>query len=331
MHHPALTMFTSSFLATHVPLAAAVLIRRLGVPIPLSPVLVWAGAMTAHEPVLAVSAWIMCTVAGTVGDLTWYWAGRRYGYRILKLVCRITISPDACVQRTETIFERRGAALLISGSLVPGVGGVAPPLTGALGLPLATFVIYDAAGSALRAAVGLAAGLAFHEQIASLLTSLALLGQKAAVVVGVLVAVYVAYRWLRRWLFLRSLDIARVSVQELDAMIRRGDRPIVLDVRTKALRELDARRIPGAHPVDLDDIGRTAAALPSDREVVVYCACPHEATAAKVAMQLRSHGLRRVRPLVGGMDAWAMAGHPVERYSGKTDFEESTPVDRVVV
>jgi len=68
----------------------------------------------------------------------------------------------------------------------------------------------------------------------------------------------------------------------------------------------------------------------SDREVVVYCACPHEATAAKVAMQLRSHGLRRVRPLVGGMDAWAMAGHPVERYSGKTDFEESTPVDRVV-
>ena len=45
--------------------------------------------------------------------------------------------------------------------------------------------------------------------------------------------------------------------------------------------------------------------VPRDREVVVYCACPNEATAAKVALQLRAQGFRRVRPLGGGIDAWS--------------------------
>jgi hypothetical protein len=30
--------------------------------------------------------------------------------------------------------------------------------------------------------------------------------------------------------------------------------------------------------------------------VVVYCACPNEVTAAKVALQLRARGVRKVRP-----------------------------------
>jgi rhodanese-related sulfurtransferase len=44
------------------------------------------------------------------------------------------------------------------------------------------------------------------------------------------------------------------------------------------------------------------------QEVVVYCACPNEATAFKVALLLRRRGVRRVRPLAGGIDAWVGAG-----------------------
>ena len=112
-------------------------------------------------------------------------------------------------------------------------------------------------------------------------------------------------------------------------MMRRGDRPIVLDVRAQALRRVDARRIPGAHPVDLDDIERTAAAIPRDREVVVYCACPNEATAAKVAMQLRALGFRRVRPLAGGIEAWASAGRAIERYTDSVASHASVQADGV--
>jgi rhodanese-related sulfurtransferase len=75
---------------------------------------------------------------------------------------------------------------------------------------------------------------------------------------------------------------------------------------------VDARRIPGALAVDLDDVPRTLANVARDQEVIVYCACPNEATAAKVAMQLRGQGFRRVRPLAGGIDAWTSAGLAVE-------------------
>jgi rhodanese-related sulfurtransferase len=53
--------------------------------------------------------------------------------------------------------------------------------------------------------------------------------------------------------------------------------------------------------------------VPVDGEVVVYCACPNEATAVKVAQRLQKLGFKRIRPLHGGIDAWIEAGLEVER------------------
>jgi membrane protein DedA with SNARE-associated domain/rhodanese-related sulfurtransferase len=276
-------------------------------------VLIWVGAVAFGDLPLVAQAFILATVAGTAGNLPWYLAGRRYGYRVLKLVCRVTLSPDSCVRQTETAFERRGPAMLVVSRFLPGIETVAPPLAGALSLPFGRFLVYDAAGSALRAAAGLALGLAFHHQVGWLIHRLAELGTNALIVLGALLAAYVAYRFVQRWRFLRSLRTSRISVQELYDMMSRGEDPVVLDVRTAAHRRLDGRQIPGAHPVDLDALEGTLVRVPRDREVVVYCACPNEATAAKVALQLRARGFRRVRPLGGGIDAWVSAGLGVER------------------
>jgi rhodanese-related sulfurtransferase len=82
----------------------------------------------------------------------------------------------------------------------------------------------------------------------------------------------------------------------------------VLDVRSRTHRQLDARMIPGARPIDLDHLEALLAEIPAEGNVVVYCACPNDATAVKVAMLLRSRGIRQVRPLAGGFDAWVSAG-----------------------
>ena len=66
--------------------------------------------------------------------------------------------------------------------------------------------------------------------------------------------------------------------------------------------------IPGALPADVEDLEAALAQIPSGRNVVVYCACPNDATAVKVAMLLRRRGIRHVRPLAGGFDAWVSAG-----------------------
>ena len=50
-----------------------------------------------------------------------------------------------------------------------------------------------------------------------------------------------------------------------------------------------------------------------NQEVILYCACPNEASAAAVAKKLMRAGFRRVRPLKGGIDAWIAKGYLVEQ------------------
>ena len=290
----------------------AVLLQQLGAPLPVFPLLILAGTQAYEHPMHALWALVLSVLASAIGNYLWFLGGRRYGQRVLKAVCRMSLSPDSCVRQTENTFERYGVRTLVVARFLPGLGMVAPPLAGALGLTATTFLLYNGAGSALWAASGLALGLVFHTQVEWLLDILTSLGSHAIGTVAGIIALYVAYRWWNRWQFRRALSAARISVAELDAMMNRGDEPLVLDVRSRMERKLDGRSIPGARPIDLDDVERTLAEIPRDRDVIVYCACPNEATAAKIAMQLQKRGILRVRPLAGGIDAWATAGLKLE-------------------
>jgi hypothetical protein len=42
----------------------------------------------------------------------------------------------------------------------------------------------------------------------------------------------------------------------------------------------------GARPVDLEDLERAIRDIPPERDVIVYCTCPNEASAVKVARLL---------------------------------------------
>jgi rhodanese-related sulfurtransferase len=219
-------------------------------------------------------------------------------------MCRISLSPDSCVRQTENHFQRYGAAALVIAKFVPGLARVGPPLAGTFRFGAAAFLFFYGAGNALWAGTGLVAGLVLHDEIGWLIDWLAVFGGQALLIVLGALALYVAWRWLARRRFRNSLRASRIGVAELKAMIGRGEAPIVLDVRSRTHRELDPRMIPGARAVDLDDLEAMVPQLPSGRDVVVYCACPNDATAVKVAMLLRSRGISQVRPLAGGFDAW---------------------------
>jgi rhodanese-related sulfurtransferase len=117
---------------------------------------------------------------------------------------------------------------------------------------------------------------------------------------------------LERRRFLNSLAAARISVNELYDMLGRGEKLAILDVRSRTHRTLHGRRIPGAIPLDIETLDAVASGISPDREVVVYCACPNDASAVKVAGMLRKRGFSRVRPLAGGIDAWTEAGLDLE-------------------
>jgi rhodanese-related sulfurtransferase len=65
--------------------------------------------------------------------------------------------------------------------------------------------------------------------------------------------------------------------------------------------------------MDGDQVDRQLEKLPTDRDIIFYCDCPDEASAAQVAKKLIEIGYTRVRPLHGGLDAWIAAGHDVEQ------------------
>jgi len=289
-----------------------VLAEQAGLPVPAYPTLVIAGAYLTQGEHAFIALLLVGAVAAVIADTFWYLTGRRFGTRVLRTLCRITLSPDSCVRQTETIFERFGPASMLFAKFVPGFASVSTALAGAMGLRYWKFVLFDLAGALLWVGVAVGLGYLFRDAIAEVLETLRSLGKWGMLLVAMALAAWIAAKWWKRHLFVKQLRMDRVTVDELKSMLDADAVAAILDVRS-ALMQAASGRIPGAHRIDMDRIAEGIAGLPTDGEVVVYCACPNEASAVKVAEKLRDVGFRRVRPLHGGIDAWIDAGHAVER------------------
>jgi membrane protein DedA with SNARE-associated domain/rhodanese-related sulfurtransferase len=260
-------------------------------------------------------------------DCVWYLVGQRYGIRVLKTLCKISLEPDSCVSQTQTRFERWGINSLLVAKFVPGLAIIAPPLAGAMRIGWLRFAALSALGAAIWVGFGLAAGMLFRFQIEILLARLAHIGNIAGLVVAAALALYVLYKWWERKSFYRRLRMARITVADLDELIRAGAQPSIVDVRSPTARALEPRWIPGAIHVPPEAVGDHVAHLPRDREIILYCTCPSEASAARVARILMSHGFKRVRPLFGGLDAWIEAGYAVEMGERETNIRANQAVE----
>jgi membrane protein DedA with SNARE-associated domain/rhodanese-related sulfurtransferase len=290
---------------------ANVFVDQIGLPVPAMPTLILAGAL-ATSALGLTSLYLAAVLACIVPDCVWFLVGRRYGMRVLKTLCRISLEPDSCVNQTQSRFERWGVNSLMIAKFVPGLAIIAPPLAGAMRIAWPRFLGLSAIGGAIWVGSGLAAGMLFKTQIQSVLVHLDRIGSVTGTVVAAALLGYVFYKWWERQRFYKELRMARISVGDLNALMEAGEQPIVVDVRSPTARNLEPRWIPGAIHVPVDDVGRHLAELPRDREIVVYCTCPSEASAARVAKVLINHGFKEVRPLYGGLDAWIEAGYAVD-------------------
>ncbi len=293
--------------------ALNVLVDQIGLPVPAMPTLIVAGAMAAVGRLSIGPLFAWSVIACVAPDFGWYLIGRAYGIRVLKTLCRISLEPDSCVSQTQSRFERWGVNSLLVAKFVPGLAIIAPPLAGAMRIGRLRFLALSAAGAAIWVGFGLAAGELFRAQIEVSLARLVRIGDVAGAAVGVALAAYIVYKWWERLRFYRALRMARITVTDLYELIQAGAQPSIIDVRSSTARALEPRWIPGAIHVPLEAVGLHVNHLPKDREIVLYCTCPSEASAARVARILMRHGFKRVRPLFGGLDAWIQAGYAVEK------------------
>jgi membrane protein DedA with SNARE-associated domain/rhodanese-related sulfurtransferase len=289
---------------------ANVLLLQLGAPLPAYPTLIAVGALAAagiYPPALVVA---VAVVASLIADLVWYFVGRRVGHRALGLMCRLSLSPDSCVRQSESIYERFGPPSLMVAKFIPGYSAIATSMAGIVRTRRAEFVLFTAIGAALWAGVGVALGWIFRDAVADVLAALEQAGRVGLLLIAAGLVLFIAAKAWKRYQFRQQLKHPRVSVEELNAMIAAGHRPLVVDVRMASSHA--ESRIAGALWIDSKAVDSGARELPASEEVIVYCACPNEATAVLVARQLKKHGFSRVRALQGGIDAWASAGYPVE-------------------
>jgi membrane protein DedA with SNARE-associated domain/rhodanese-related sulfurtransferase len=286
-----------------------VLVEQAGLPIPAYPLLIIAGAWSAQGGASYAAILGAAIAACLVADVGWYIAGNRLGSRVLRAMCRLSLEPDSCVSQTERAFTRFGTKVLTFAKFVPGLGAVVTAMSGVVGASLAGFVFFDVIGATLWAGVGIGLGVIFHDAVDSVFAELATLGRIGAFVILAIFAAFLALKWWRRHQFFQQLRMSRISVEELSRLREAGSALIVIDARPSASRARDGI-IPGAVPFEA--LEKDAAGARQRGEAVVYCACPNEATAARVAKQLITLGFHPVRPLAGGIHAWVAAGFAIE-------------------
>lgn len=285
---------------------------RVGLPVPAAPLLVVAGGLAATGDISWPAALAAAMAANLLGDAVWFQAGRAYGYRVMKLLCRISLSPDSCVRQSESMIARWGGSSLLAAKFLPGISVVAAPMAGALGMSFLRFLGFDLLAALLWSGIFLGLGLLLSEQIQQTLDMLANAGMAAAAAIAMIIVALVLRRWWRRRRFLRDVESPRISVSDAFALIQQGREPIFVDVRGEASRAADPRHIPGALSLDQLRIRREQGlGFSVDTEVVLYCNCPNEVTAAIAANTLLSQGFTRVRALTGGLDGWERAGRPL--------------------
>ena len=244
--------------------------------------------------------------------MIWFYLGRYYGHRVLGLLCRISLEPDTCVRRTQGIFARYGVKGIIAAKFVPGLSTLAPPLAGSSGFSLLRFLIFDGTGSLLYVGSLIVVGVLFSHQLEQVIGALASLGNGALAVVAGMVALYIGYKYYQRQRLLRELRMARITVDELHKKLEAGENLMILDLRPREEVGQPISQIRGALHMTMDEIERRQTEIPRDRDIIVYCACPNEVSSARAALRLQRRGFSRVRPLLGGIDAWTDRNYPTE-------------------
>src|SRR5258708_11050421 len=251
-----------------------VLVEQIGLPVPAIPTLMVAAALAVNGKLSLIAVFAAALVACAIADIGWYLAGRRYGNRVMRFLCGISLTPDSCVSESHARFESWRRNVLLVAKFLPGVALLAPPLAGATRLGWPPFLAFSTAGGALWVTAGMGGGILLGSQIEQLLAFLADYGTLAVILIVAFLAGYVGFKWWERHRFYAKLRMARISVDELYRLMDAGVAPLIVDVRSPTARTIEPRHIPGALHLPLQGFEAHIPELQAAREIILCCPGP---------------------------------------------------------
>ena len=289
-----------------------VLIEQMGVPLPATPVLLAAGALSAQREISFPAALFVGILACLMSDTMWFFVGKRYGHHVLRILCKLSLEPTICVRRTQTSFGTRGRVTLLFAKFVPGLASLSSPVAGQNGMAFAEFLFFDFIGCTIWLSTVLAAGRLFGDALHRDPGLLNWVGRFSGALLALGIIGFFLARVYRRRLVLRRLAASRLEPEELKRQLDSGEEVCIIDLRHPLELLPDPFMLPSALHVSPEDLARRIGEIPRDRDIILYCTCPNEAASASTAMKLHKLGIERIRPLRGGFDEWKRLGFPMD-------------------
>jgi membrane protein DedA with SNARE-associated domain len=250
---------------------AFVLAEQMGLPIPAIPILLAMGALAGAGRLSFVPALSSAVLASVIADVFWYWLGKKRGYAVLKLLCRIALEPDSCVRQTETVFSRFGFGALFLAKFIPGLSTAAPPLAGLFRMSFIRFLLTDAAGAALWAGVFGGIGYIFRTQLEYAAQHAMGFGSRLLFLLAALLALNVLWKVWERQRFLRKMRVARITVDQLFEKLEKVEPVMIVDLRNALDIASVGMKLPGALHLSPDELDARHQEIPRDRDIILYC------------------------------------------------------------
>lgn len=313
-------------------LLAWVFAEQVGLPLPATPVLLAAGALARNGP-FHLGGMLAVAVCGCLlADMFWFRVGQHGGGTVLKFICRISLEPDSCVRRTRNVIAKYGPKYLLVVKFIPGVNQVAAPLAGSGGVSLPTFLLFDLLGSILWCGTFLGLGYLFRAEVYQI--ALLLGPYRWLLILSLLVViplVYIIFKYWQRRKSIQRMSTERITAEELRKRIHAGEAVTVVDLRHSLDFLADPRILPHAIRILPEEFEQKHQEIPKDRELVLYCTCPNDATSAQVALQLKNKGFQQVRVLAGGFYGWRDQGFPLIPFYPEREKEWKEEGERFTV
>jgi membrane protein DedA with SNARE-associated domain len=252
---------------------ALLLAEAIGLPFPAAIALVAAGAAVASHALWGPWVLLAAVLALLLGDTAQFWLGRYMGWRLLGLLCRVSINPETCILRSAESFYKRGKVTLVIAKFIPGVNTMSAPLAGSMKMRFWQFLQLDFAGALLYSLTYLLVGYVSRDFLAVVLRNFHAAGRAMEAVVIAALVVYAVYRMVQFSKYSAYRVVPRVQVQELAMRLASEgtDRLLLVDVRSHGYYDAGVERIKGSIRIEPNNLEEEIKNLPKDKDIYLYC------------------------------------------------------------
>ena len=176
-------------------LFAWVFVNQSGVPVPVVPTLVAAGALPGRGGSSCAVMLAAAAGAALVADMVWYGIGRWHGAQVLSLLGRVLHRPRVWIDHIEHAFHAHEVGFQLWAQFLPQLNPIAAGLAGATGVGLPRYIVIASAAAMAWAGTWIAVGYLLANVLAD---AIAYRGFWIVVLVAVAIVAFGARRSARR-------------------------------------------------------------------------------------------------------------------------------------